>query len=264
MDILLAIYLSVVVVLMLAAMVWLIVITVRSAKVERAKQIEVEIGGKTYFLNEADLIPVNVEQPQTPAMEEAAVAAEEPKEEADNSQYITEPLGENAVVFERGGNKTLEELYFALPAEERRYFDELAAQAQSYPDISYSVNEREHKAKLGQERIFRLQIKNDVEKSATVTIDKVLMRFTNEMVISGYTCTEPLELNKDYDVTTLDCKDEEGNDPFADMKSQIGVPTDVEMTFGEKSLAFKDPSSEPLVLERLGDEGCTCYKNLRA
>ena len=31
-----------------------------------------------------------------------------------------------------------------------------------------------------------------------------------------------------------------------------------------KSLAFKDPSSEPLVLERLGDEGCTCYKNLRA
>lgn len=110
-----------------------------------------------------------------------------------------------------------------------------------------------------------LQFKNDVEKSVTVTVDKVLMKFTNEMMISQYTCSEPLELNKEYDVTTLDCKDEEGNDPFADMKSQIGVPTDVEMAFGEKSLTFKDPEGEePLVLERLGDEGCTCYKNLRA
>ncbi len=193
MDILLAIYLSVVVVLMLAAMVWLIVITVRSAKVERAKQIEVEIGGKTYFLNEADLIPVNVEQPQTPAMEEAAVAAEEPKEEADNSQYITEPLGENAVVFERGGNKTLEELYFALPAEERRYFDELAAQAQSYPDISYSVNEREHKAKLGQERIFRLQIKNDVVQCECYMINSELRDYSKEEKI-GAIKPKPLKL----------------------------------------------------------------------
>ena len=109
-----------------------------------------------------------------------------------------------------------------------------------------------------------LQIKNDVEKSATVTFDKVLIKFTNEIMISGYTCTEPIELNKEYDITTLNCKDEEGNDPFEDMKSEIGVPTDVEMTFGEKSLSFKDQSSEPLVLERLGDEGCTCYKNLRA
>lgn len=109
-----------------------------------------------------------------------------------------------------------------------------------------------------------LQVKNDVDKTVTVTPDKVLVRFVNEMMISGYKCTEPLEVNKDYDVTTLDCKDEEGNDPFADMKAQIGVPVDTEMSFGEKSLSLKDESGEALVLERLGDEGCTCYKNLRA
>ena len=109
-----------------------------------------------------------------------------------------------------------------------------------------------------------LKVANDVKKSVDWTFEKGTVKFINEMMIAQYTCSEPLELNKEYDIATLDCKDEEGNDPFADMKSQIGQTATIEMTFGEKSLSIVMDESDPMVLERLSDTGCHCAKNLRA
>ena len=109
-----------------------------------------------------------------------------------------------------------------------------------------------------------LKVTNDVKKSVDYTFEKGTVKFMNEMMITQYTCSEPLELNKEYDIATLDCKDEEGNDPFADTKSQIGQTAAMEMTFGEKSLSIAMDESETMVLERLSDTGCHCFKNLRA
>ena len=101
-----------------------------------------------------------------------------------------------------------------------------------------------------------LKIKNDVSKSAAFTIEKVTALFGLEAIIADYTCTEPLELNKEYDITTLECKTSEGKDPFEALKKLIGETQDVDVVFAEKYMKMGD--GEPLILNRLSDVGCTC------
>ena len=103
-----------------------------------------------------------------------------------------------------------------------------------------------------------LKIKNDVAKSAEYTIEKVTVLFAMQEIIADYTCTEPLELNKEYDVTAVDCKDSQGEDPFEPFKSMIGQVQDVDIVFAEKYM--KIDGEEPLILNRLSDVGCTCAK----
>ena len=106
-----------------------------------------------------------------------------------------------------------------------------------------------------------LAIKNDVAKSAEYTIEKVTVLFAMQEIIADYTCTEPLELNKEYDVTTLDCKDAQGEDPFADMKAMIGKTQEGDMTFGEDYLEVKDEQGTSTRFTRESDMGCTCAKS---
>ena len=106
-----------------------------------------------------------------------------------------------------------------------------------------------------------LKIKNDVAKSAEYTIEKVTVLFAMQEIIADYTCTEPLELNKEYDVTTLDCKDAQGEDPFADMKAMIGKTQEGDMTFGEDYLEVKDEQGTSTRFTRESDMGCTCAKS---
>ena len=98
---------------------------------------------------------------------------------------------------------------------------------------------------------------NDVQKKMSISFDKVLVTFYSEMVIGAYTCKEPLEVNKEYNVMDLDCKDESGEDPFEDVKKVIGTSTESEMTFGEESLKIEDET-----LKRTADTGCTCAADL--
>ena len=103
-----------------------------------------------------------------------------------------------------------------------------------------------------------LAIKNDVAKSAEYTVEKVTVLFGLEAAVAAFTCTEPLEVNKEYDITTLDCKDDEGKDPFEDLKKMIGEVQPMAITFAEKYM--KIDGEEPLILNRLSDVGCTCAK----
>ena len=84
----------------------------------------------------------------------------------------------------------------------------------------------------------------------------------NEAAIAGLKCAAPLELNVEYDVTTLDCKDEQGEDPHASLKEVIGKEMQVPMVFGESDLIIKEDGGETK-MTRESDIGCTCSKGLR-
>ena len=104
-----------------------------------------------------------------------------------------------------------------------------------------------------------MKAKNSEKKDMVITADKITMLFANEQVIASYKCSEPLELNKEYDVTTLDCKDEQGEDPFANTKALIGQDQEAPMEFGEDYLLVKNDDQE-IKFNRESDEGCTCAK----
>lgn len=106
---------------------------------------------------------------------------------------------------------------------------------------------------------FSLKVSNSEMRNAELTYDKITLVFSNEAVISGFTCTEPIELNKEYDIMNLDCKDESGEDPFAENKKLIGTTTTSKMEFGEDYVVVKDEEQE-MRLERVSDDGCTCMK----
>ena len=89
-----------------------------------------------------------------------------------------------------------------------------------------------------------MKAKNGIEKTMVVTPEKFTVTYKNEAALQGMTCTTPLELNVEYDITTLDCKDEEGNDPFADNKAMIGVPMEGPVTFGENEITIKTDDEE--------------------
>lgn len=105
-----------------------------------------------------------------------------------------------------------------------------------------------------------MKAKNSEKKDMVITADKITMLFANEQVIASYKCSEPLELNKEYDVTTLDCKDEQGEDPFADTKALIGQDQEAPMEFGEDYLLVKNGDDQDIKFNRESDEGCTCAK----
>ena len=80
-----------------------------------------------------------------------------------------------------------------------------------------------------------LKVKNEVTKDVELTVEKVTVLFGMEAAASAITCEEPLKVDTEYDITTIKCKDEEGKDPFADMKEMIGVAQPVSIlveTFG--------------------------------
>lgn len=100
---------------------------------------------------------------------------------------------------------------------------------------------------------------NAEKRKVSLKFEKMMAMFSNEAVIQGYTCTEPLELNKEYNIMDLDCKDESGEDPFAENKKMIGTTQESDMEFGENYMKILDDGSE-VELQRLGDEGCTCER----
>mgnify|MGYP006932811932 CR=1 FL=1 len=106
-----------------------------------------------------------------------------------------------------------------------------------------------------------LKAKDGIDKKMEIVAEKVTLLFANEQGIAAYTCSEPLELNKEYDVTTLDCKDAQGEDPFADMKAMIGKTQEGDMTFGEDYLEVKDEQGTSTRFTRESDMGCTCAKS---
>ena len=98
---------------------------------------------------------------------------------------------------------------------------------------------------------------NDIEKKLMISCDKILVTFYNEMATSAYTCKEPIEIGKEYNVMDLDCKDESGEDPFADVKKVIGTSQEGVIVFGEEYIKLDEDT-----LKRTADTGCTCASDL--
>lgn len=108
-----------------------------------------------------------------------------------------------------------------------------------------------------------MKAKNGIEKTMTITPEKYTVVFKNEAVFADYTCSSPLEVNVEYDISTLECKDKEGEDPFADTKAMIGQDMDTPFVFGENEVVIKDEEGNDITLNRQSDVGCTCARKLR-
>lgn len=102
---------------------------------------------------------------------------------------------------------------------------------------------------------MQMQSINEVTSRYTVIVDKYVINFANEGAFKDYTCTVPLEINVDYDITTLECVDGAAQDPFALMKAEIGVPQITQFTFEEEKITIPKGTDE-VELPRVDDTGC--------
>ena len=133
-----------------------------------------------------------------------------------------------------------------------------------YPVTTYMAPGCEEEQKAATMTLYAsMKAMNSEKRKVTLKFEKMMVMFSNEAVIQGFTCTTPIELNTEYNIMDLDCKDESGMDPFAGNKEVIGTTMEIDMEFGENSLKVLSDGSE-LELQRIGDEGCTCERhNLR-
>ena len=133
-----------------------------------------------------------------------------------------------------------------------------------YPATFYMAPGCEEEQKANTLTLYAsMKAMNSEKRKVTLKFEKMMAMFSNEAVIQGFTCTTPIELNTEYNIMDLDCKDASGEDPFAENKKMIGTTQEIDMEFGENSLKVLSDGSE-LELQRIGDEGCTCERhNLR-
>ena len=101
---------------------------------------------------------------------------------------------------------------------------------------------------------------NGEVRKVKITFDSVSYTFFNEAAIADYTCTEPLKLNEEYDVTKLDCKDAQGEDPFAEDKQKVGTSVTTDITFNEDSIEIPQENASS-IYKRDSDDGCRCYSD---
>lgn len=99
---------------------------------------------------------------------------------------------------------------------------------------------------------------DDVSKKMVMTVDSSIWIAYDNTAISNYICTEPLELNVEYDVTKLDCKNDQGEDVFKRLKEMIGTTMDMPIVFAENYIVMEEGSIQ---LDRVSDEGCRCYSD---
>ena len=99
------------------------------------------------------------------------------------------------------------------------------------------------------------QENNGIDKKYQILVDDVTI-VPSEMYLSTITCTEPMVAMKEYSVKDLDCKDQEGNDPFEGQKEMIGQAQELEMTFTETDVSIKQDDEDPIVLGRSSAVGC--------
>ena len=97
---------------------------------------------------------------------------------------------------------------------------------------------------------------NGVEKTWNLRPYDVLIK-ASQTYISTITCEEPMIPMKEYHVTDLKCKDDQGEDPFADQKEMIGQVEEVKMTFTAASVILEIDVGETMELARSSAEGCT-------
>ena len=97
---------------------------------------------------------------------------------------------------------------------------------------------------------------NSEKRKVTLKFEKMMAMFSNEAVIQGFTCTTPIELNTEYNIMDLDCKDASGEDPFAENKKMIGTTVESDMEFSTIGVTVKNDGADVL-FERIRDEGCT-------
>lgn len=131
----------------------------------------------------------------------------------------------------------------------------------TYTNTLFLDNECEEAKKL-QTIVYQGPVEkaNGETRKVKITFDTINYVFHNEAAISDITCTEPLEVNKEYDVSKLDCKNSQGEDPFAEDKARVGTSTVSDIVFNEDSIEIPDESATT-TFKRDSDEGCRCFSD---
>ena len=88
------------------------------------------------------------------------------------------------------------------------------------------------------------------------TVAYYYINFANEMAFKDYTCKEPLQVNVDYDITTLDCVDGAAQDPFAMYKAEIGVPQMTQIIYEDDESITVPMGTDDINIPRIDDTGC--------
>lgn len=101
-----------------------------------------------------------------------------------------------------------------------------------------------------------------VDKVLILGFEKATVLFATDEAFASYTCSEPLKSGVEYDVSALQCIDEDGTDPFEDIKAIVGTSVDQFFTFNEDSITLKDDTSTIEYLIRKADTGCTCASEI--
>ena len=139
--------------------------------------------------------PVAVEVAEEIAEE---VVAEEPVvEETAAEEVVAEPVAEEAVEevveatddadkisFSKGQQQTLEEKYLALPAEQRRWYDEIIKYASAVEGSKRFKNARYEEYKVGKNRLVRLLIKRGIIHCEFILHNSDFKNYINENKIS--------------------------------------------------------------------------------
>ena len=139
--------------------------------------------------------PVAVEVAEEIAEE---VVAEEPVvEEPAAEEVVAEPVAEEAaeevveatddadkISFSKGQQQTLEEKYLALPAEQRRWYDEIIKYASAVEGSKRFKNARYEEYKVGKNRLVRLLIKRGIIHCEFILHNSDFKNYINENKIS--------------------------------------------------------------------------------
>lgn len=126
---------------------------------------------------EAELVPEVAE----PASEQTS---EEEAEEQSEAQSEKETVSESTISFSMGQQQTLEEKYLALPAEQRRWYDEIIKYASAVEGSKRFKNARYEEYKVGKNRIVRLLIKRGIINCEFILHNSDFKNYINENKIS--------------------------------------------------------------------------------
>lgn len=125
---------------------------------------------------------------EEPAIEEP-VAEEAPAEEPEAVEVLAEESAEaedaeGTISFSTGAQKTLDEKYLELPAEQRRWYDEIIKYASAVEDSKRFKNARYEEYKVGKNRIVRLLIKRGTIQCEFILHNSDFKNYVNENKIA--------------------------------------------------------------------------------
>lgn len=97
-------------------------------------------------------------------------------------------------------------------------------------------------------------LNNGVKKQMEVSVAHIYITFYKK---PKYQCEEAVELQKEYDATTIHCKDESGNDPLETFKKLLDDGVKLEAEFMKKNMMMNNKK-----FTLVDKSGCTNNKDI--